>query len=183
MSEVHPTETFREIPGFTGYRIGDMGTVQSCRKRGPGLTFHEYWLPIKHAVGKSGYHFVSLVDDSGKSCNRFVHRLVLETFVGPCPEGMQCRHLDADRSNNCLGNLVWGTAVENAADRTRHGLWKNPRGSNHYRATLTDEKVLAIRRGSAEGRSHRVLAVEFGVAASTISGILCGYRWKHLLPK
>lgn len=59
----------------------------------------------------------------------FVHRLVLETFVGPMPQGLQVRHLDGDPKNNHLVNLAYGSAKENAADRDRHGRTFNGRGS------------------------------------------------------
>ncbi len=62
-----------------------------------------------------GYLAVSI---SGKI--RKIHRLVLETFVGPCPVGFQACHNDGDYSNNSLSNLRWDTAKSNAGDRIRH---------------------------------------------------------------
>lgn len=50
-----------------------------------------------------------------------MHELVLTAHVGPCPPGMECRHLDGDEKNNALSNLVWGTPPEQALDRVRHG--------------------------------------------------------------
>ena len=48
----------------------------------------------------------------------FLHRLVLETFVGTCPKGMECRHFpDPSPVNCCLGNLQWGTPLQNARDK------------------------------------------------------------------
>lgn len=47
----------------------------------------------------------------------FVHRLVLESFVGPCPPGRQCHHKDSNRLNDCLGNLEWVTPYVNTAAR------------------------------------------------------------------
>lgn len=55
---------------------------------------------------------------------RYFHRLVLEAFIGPCPEGMECRHLDGDAGNNRLENLAWGTPIENGEDKVRHGTMK-----------------------------------------------------------
>ena len=43
----------------------------------------------------------------------FVHRLVLEAFVGNCPEGMECDHIDRNRSNNRIENLRWITVNHN----------------------------------------------------------------------
>lgn len=49
-----------------------------------------------------------------------LHHLVLDTFVGPPPDGMWGLHNDDDRRNNRLTNLRWGTPKENAADRDRN---------------------------------------------------------------
>jgi hypothetical protein len=52
----------------------------------------------------------------------YIHTLVLETYVGPCPPGMECRHLNG-KPLDCRWpeNLVWGTHGDNMRDRARHG--------------------------------------------------------------
>lgn len=58
---------------------------------------------------------------------RYVHELVLEAFDKPRPEPhYQVRHLDGNPLNNRLTNLAWGTPLENAQDRIRHGRSKRP---------------------------------------------------------
>ena len=45
---------------------------------------------------------------------KYAHRLILETFKGPAPEsGMECHHIDADRTNNHIDNLMWVTRLDN----------------------------------------------------------------------
>lgn len=61
--------------------------------------------------------------------DRTVHSLVLEAFTGPCPEGMEARHLDDNPTNNRLENLVWGTRSENSQDAIRN--------DRHFYAGLT----------------------------------------------
>jgi hypothetical protein len=56
-----------------------------------------------------------------KECPR-LHRLMLETFIGPCPEGMESRHLDDCRVNNSIENLDWGTSKQNTQDAKKK--WK-----------------------------------------------------------
>lgn len=67
-----------------------------------------------------GYHRVTLLRD-GKRHHWMLHRLVLLTFVGPCPPGMEGCHNDDDKSNNALTNLRWDTSSANHLDRTRNG--------------------------------------------------------------
>ncbi len=50
---------------------------------------------------------------------RYVHRLVLETFIGPCPDGMWARHLNSIKSDNRLENLEWNTPAINIQDKWR----------------------------------------------------------------
>lgn len=42
---------------------------------------------------------------NGKRYNRYVHRIMWETFVGAIPEGYEINHIDHDKSNNALSNL------------------------------------------------------------------------------
>ncbi len=77
----------------------------------------------KRASGRA-YRYVNLTPPEGKRYQTFrVHRLILETFVGPCPEGMECRHLDGNPANNCLNNIAWGTREQNIEDNRKNGSY------------------------------------------------------------
>lgn len=89
---------------MNGMEVSDRGRVRDHR----GL--------LRGSVDRKGYRLVFV---QGRSLR--VHRLVLTVFVGPCPPGMQTRHLDGDPGNNHLGNLRWGTPAENNRDTLRHG--------------------------------------------------------------
>jgi hypothetical protein len=52
--------------------------------------------------------------------NQAIHRLVLETFVGECPEGNEALHNNGNYLDNRLSNLRWGTRSENSKDKTLH---------------------------------------------------------------
>lgn len=71
---------------------------------------------------KSGHMRVMM---GGRTTN--VHVVMLESFVGSCPEGMESRHLDDDPSNNRLSNLCWGTRGQNMRDRVFNGIHNNTR--------------------------------------------------------
>jgi hypothetical protein len=106
------------------------------------------------------------------------HRLVAEAFHGPAPEGMECRHLDGTRDNNRPSNLAWGTPVENAADRRRHGT--NISGERHGAAKLTAADVAEIRKRRAAGETLQSLADEYGVHNSTIHKASVGQSFKEV---
>lgn len=105
-------ETWCPIPEYEGlYEVSDEGRIMSLRRSR---------VMKLNAVNKVGYLQATLTRD-GCASHRYVHRLVLEAFVGPCPPSMQCRHLNGDATDNRLVNLAWGTASENNYDRVRHG--------------------------------------------------------------
>ncbi len=107
-----------------------------------------------------------------------VHHLVLETFVGPCPDGMESCHRDDDPTNNWVDNLRWDTRQANVNDKMRNGHHRC--GERTYNAKLTEEQVISIRRRASEGESKKSLAAEFGVKLSTIYCAINGNNWKHV---
>jgi hypothetical protein len=122
----------KQIPGFPKYSITDDGSVWSTQKK------VGKWLKLKKA--KFGYLRASLWTGT-KVITRMVHCLVLETFVGPCPKGAECRHLNSDPSDNRLNNLKWGTRSENAQDAIRRGTFSRLRyvGNLNWSTKLTAE--------------------------------------------
>lgn len=158
--------TWLPIRGYDGYSVSDAGDVRSRS----GV--------LKPNIARR-YPRVRLYAGSRQSGRMFyVHRLVLEAFVGPSPPGMEAGHMDGIRSNNALENLRWITSRENAQDRDRHGT--TMRGESHWRTRLTDEAVRYIR---SSPKGIRVLAVELGVAFSQVSAIRRGLSWKHVTPR
>jgi hypothetical protein len=160
-----------------GYRINDEGRVQSCRTRARVGT-NGRWKDMKPILGIRGYLGVNVCTGDGKPRRRPIHELVLETFVGPRPPDMQCRHLDGNRTNNRLSNLAWGTTQENADDRQRHGTTR--RGSRQHLAKLTEEDVRRIRQMASKGRLSGQIAREFGIHASTVRKAVTGKCWGHV---
>ena len=102
------------------------------------------------------------------------HRLVLEAFVGKCPEGMEGCHNDGNHQNNKLENLRWDTPKNNHADKVKHNTSNSGERCNW--AKLTKEQVISIRN---DDRLQRVIAEEYGVKQHTISRIKNGTRWVH----
>jgi hypothetical protein len=83
---------------------------------------------LKQTSTRKGYKTVSLSRHPEVGFYR-IHRLVLDSFVRPRREKEECRHLNGDPADNRLENICWGTAIENAQDKVRHG--------GHYNARKT----------------------------------------------
>lgn len=167
-----------DIPGFPGYKINELGEVISCWNRGSRHTNRKMtstWKVLK-TCGK-GYPRVNLYSSEGKRAVMGIHILVLITFVGPCPDNYEARHLDDNKKNSVLSNLVWGTRKDNMEDRVRNNIHLH--GERIKTAKLSYEKINEARVLYTNGISQRKIAKFMEVAQSQISRALSGERWKY----
>ena len=175
-----PPDDLRAIPGFPGYFISPRGEVWCNRPTSGSSTRMKPKKLVILKVGK-GYYSVCLSINSRRFC-RMVHRLVLETFVGPRPAGMQCRHLNGNSLDNRVENLAWGTRHENADDAKRHGT--RCFGENHGQAKLTEGDVRDIRKRFDAGEWWLRIAKEYeariGITRAPIYNVCYRRTWKHL---
>ena len=174
------TVTYRDVPGFPGYRVGDDGSVWSRRKRGSyAVGLSDELHRLQTMPGKKGHLRVFLYSgDGGRGVRVLVHRLVLQAFVGPCPDGMMACHFpDANPANNRLDNLRWDTAEGNWQDRIAHG--NHCRGQKNARAKLTESDVRFI-RANADTFTRSELAARFGVTRQLITIVLKRKAWAWL---
>jgi hypothetical protein len=167
---------FSDVWGAVGYRVGTDGSVwsrlekQSSGRGGIRTTLGTHWVRLVPIKGQGGYLGVTI--GGGR---KLIHRLVLESFVGPCPEGMQCRHLNGNRQDNRLVNLCWGTPVENWQDRKKHG--HGTKGEANPASKLTRRLVQEIRKRRAAGDLLKVLAADYKVSVSLVGAICAGVVW------
>lgn len=166
---VEPAVRCRRPDQWRTYRVGDDGSVWSKSRHGS-------WKRLKPTADHGGHVRVCL--GRGLANKRYVHRLVLEAFIGPRPEGMECCHNDGNPANNVLENLRWGTPVGNQADRIRHGT--SNRGSRHGLAKLTSADVLEIVRRRLSGETLKAVGDSYGIHKTTVGDIAAGRRWSWL---
>ncbi len=155
---------WRVIAGSDGYEVSTDGEVRRGRRI------------LKPYPTRGGYLLVGLNCKDGARRRRLVHHLVLEAFVGPRPEGMECCHGNAKRQDNRLANLRYGTRLENARDRIAHG--NQVRGRAIGVGKLCLGKARAIRERSQRGEGPRSLGRAFGVSHSSIQAIIQNRTWK-----
>ncbi|MFJ4107914.1 NUMOD4 motif-containing HNH endonuclease [Oerskovia enterophila] len=118
-------EVWLPAVGYEGlYEVSNHGRVRSLdridangrRRKGRIL------LPVKNLKG--GRLRVDLYR-GGQKRMLLIHRLVLMTFVGPAPDGMEACHNDGNHTNNAPNNLRWDTSSANKLDSVRHGTHAN----------------------------------------------------------
>jgi hypothetical protein len=107
-------EKFVDIKGFEGvYRIGNKGTLLSCKKHRLHPNDNDGWHPLSNVNSKGGYFSVILEHNEKKRCCR-IHRLVYEHFVGEIPKGhmWNVHHINGNRQDNRVENLELLSAFE-----------------------------------------------------------------------
>ena len=158
-------EQWLDVVGFEGlYEVSNHGQVRSVKTgqiKKPTYSKHE-----------KRFYLGLWQNNKVKICKP--HRLVLEAFVGFCPQGMEGCHNDGNALNNNLTNLRWDTPKNNHADKVKHGTTN--RGERCGTAKLTLEQVRAIRK---DDRLQKIIAKEYEVQQSLISRIKNGIRWQH----
>lgn len=94
-------------------------------------------------------------------------------------------HVIADEygvSKNAINALITGHTWASAGGPTtgRAGIG-TPKGTDHYRAKLTEDDVRAIRRQRGAGSTLKWLADTYGLSQGTITALLSGRTWKHVV--
>ena len=174
-------EKWKDVKRFKGYyQVSDHGNVKSVYRviKGRHNISRIMSRILKPSVYRGGYGIVHL-SKYCKVSHYSVHRLVLETFVGPCPKGLEACHNDGNPRNNHLSNLRFDTRSNNAKQRIEHGTQIMPFGEKAPGAKLKEKDIHYIRRNS-KNQTHQRLANEFDVARSTISMIISRKAWRHI---
>jgi len=128
--------------------------------------------------GKMHENGYGLVYDPEVQKHVRAHRYIMK----PIPEGMIVMHTCDNRACVNPKHLKISTQSENLKDmyiKSRQGVRKFPKGSDHHFTTLTNEQVVEIKQRAKPGL-FRKLAKEYGVSKTTIRNIHIGYTWSHV---
>ena len=119
-----PAEQWLPVVGYDGYySVSNLGRVRSESRTVMDKNGNRRRLPqkiLKPDKKPSGHLVVSLWRNRNRE-KPYVHRLVLEAFVGEAPPGTQACHWNDDKEDNRLENLRWGTPTDNSLDSVRNG--------------------------------------------------------------
>lgn len=146
--------------GNTRYSISDTGVVFTATGGGKEIN---QWL-ANTGYMKCRFHI------DGTSKDKYVHRLVAEMFL-PNPDSKpQVMHIDGDKTNNIVSNLMWGTNAQNTQDGYDSGA---------YLFKARSYKVIAIDKLTGEElhfKSVRELESVLGYNRKTVASILKGEK-------
>lgn len=138
-------EEWGNLKEYPGYQISTWGNLRSMPRAGKRdatlLAQREHWgiMTVRPRVG-------------GRSTERRVDDLVLETFVGPRPNrNVRPRHQNGDDLDNHLWNLVWGTEETGPARRRPRTTIATPSNRRTTKATKRTKKPISAPEVPASG--------------------------------
>lgn len=143
----------------------------------------ECWIWTAH-IHKTGYGAMGLTTGT---CKRIIkaHRLSyaiakgveIDSFANLCV----CHHCDVRACVN-PSHLFLGTRQDNASDMVRKGRQqKTSVGEMNFKAKLTSDNVIEIRKLRESGEKAYVIGRMFGVTDATVCKISLRQTWKHVL--
>ncbi|MED1403823.1 HNH endonuclease [Bacillus mycoides] len=110
-----------------------------------------------------------------------LHRFIYEEMFGEIPEGLVVRHKCDNKKCINPEHMELGTIADNVRDAVERNLF--PTGEKHYLTTLTERKVIEIKRSIKQGETLTSLSREYGVCIQTIANIKNGVTWKYVIEK
>ena len=94
----------KDIKGFEGfYQIDDKGNVYSLHND----------IVLENTINRDGYCVVTL-HKNGRRCQKKVHQLVADTFIPNEENKTDVHHLNRDKKDNRVENLVWLSKEEHS---------------------------------------------------------------------
>ena len=159
----------KELKDLPGYWIHPDGRLWSEKS--------QKFLKASRGGYKGNYQKYQFCLKNKKHKIKYVHRLLMEYFGPPMPEGCnEVNHIDGNTKNNCLSNLEWTSSSEN----TRHGI----RTGLFSRVLLTEEQVKEIKKIFKCTPDYRGkvpdIAKKYGVKNEVIMQIKHNRNWKHI---
>jgi len=160
--KTHEQEQWKAVKQNENYEVSNLGRVRHHYKNGKTKILS----PMSNCQNDNDYLFINI---DGKKY--YIHILVLETFIGEKPIGYECDHRNSNRQDNSISNLRYLTRAEN----------RSHKGSKHGMAKLSEKLVKTLKKLLDLGMSQKQAAELFEVSASTISSIVTGKTWTHVV--
>ena len=98
----------KQVRGFPNYFVNPNGEVYAKKS-----VKSNKLIKLKPTVTPRGYLFHSLRDSNHKQSNIRVHRLVATAFIPNANNLSDLHHIDEDKTNNNVDNLMWISHLQN----------------------------------------------------------------------
>lgn len=148
-------DTWKDIPNYEGFQINLSQQVRRLAHSYTdvkGRVMHQQEKLITINKSQKGYLRCALCLGNGQRKHFTIHRLMMLTFIGLPPDGMdQINHKDGDKANNNINNLEWSNNSLNIKHAWATGLF-NP----------------ALPKGLMFGRAKQLVHKEYGFFCNII---------------
>jgi len=129
------------------------------------------WIAARY---QNGYGYVRIPHTRK---NTMAHRMAWMLTYGEIPDGMYvCHHCD---NPSCVNpeHLFLGTQKDNMRDMNNKKR-SNHQGIHNSQAKITKHDADIIRARTTLGEPRRWLAIEYGLAKSTVQAVITAKTWR-----
>lgn len=174
-------ELWVDIYGYENYyQISNKGRVRSLDRtvntRG-GTRVVKGKILSNNKTNGNGYRIVAL-SKNGNVKNKYIHRLVAESFIPNCEHFSEVNHINGDKSDNCVLNLEWCSRIHNLLHALNTGLTSV--GESSCKSKLTDKQAEEVYLlAKKEEISQIKIAELYNISQQTVSDIKIGKYRKY----
>lgn len=161
------------------YEVSDLGRIRSFKRVVRAGWSSRIIQPRILKPVNNGKGYLTVVLSNKKQ--RYIHRIVAETFLKKHSKNTQVNHKDGIKNNNKLSNLEWVSNSENLKHSYKIGTHTpmNQKGENNPRARLNKIEVLKIKRLRMRNVSVKKIAKIYNVTIYHVYNITNGHSWKN----
>lgn len=177
-------EVWRDIDGFDGYQVSNLGNIRSLNYNGTGNIQN-----LKPTLSGKNRTYKSIsMQVRDKVIRRNVHRLVAQAFI-PNPSNLpEINHIDEDGTNNKVSNLEWCDRIYNLNYGGRTDRFIASRSIPIVQLNL-DGTI--VKEWSSQTEAARELDLDLGSLSHCLNGYrvkngirvpvhsYAGYKWKY----
>lgn len=164
--ELRFVEEWKNIPEFNGYEVSNFGNVRNKKLK-----------HLKKIANRKGYLEVRLFKN-GKETSKVIHRLVAKAFIDNLNNYPQVNHIDGNKGNNCVENLIWVTNSENQKHAYFLGLQPSRAGERNNNTTLKTRDIVNLKELYNSGKTAKEVSKITGVGIQIIRNIIYEKTWK-----
>lgn len=185
MEIIHNSIRFKQIKDFPNYYISKCGKVLSTKKHnGSNIRL------LKSSLSY-GYRRIHL-QKNNITHNKFLHRLIAETFIPNLENKRTINHINGIRDDNRIENLEWNTYSENHSHaykvlgKKANTPWKGKFGKIHPRSRKIaqyDKQDIFIKNWDCIDEVVKELNILSSSISNCLSGLsksAGGFKWVYI---
>lgn len=141
----------KDIDGYEGkYAITKDGRVWAYPRPKGSLGKPHDGLWLKQKISTRGYPTICLRNGEKRGKDLLIHRLVLQTYVGPS-NGLTANHINGIKTDNRLENLEWISQMDNIRHaRDVLGAYIGKRNGRYVDGRRMKKQVVGVKQLIAE---------------------------------